>query len=193
MQCSPRYHMTLRYYHVTEIFALVSPWKYELQSVGVKEKTDGCICAWLCVCVRACYSSPMGSCDKGYNDSVDVGSDCVGSTLSARIVLAGVCLQNRNQKCRLQAETWPTAPTGRQLSWRGSVNVCSSAPNICTIRIISIEIIILCTLYRCVLFVCVCVYVCVLFVSVFVCVFCSVCLCVCVGFVVCVCVCVWVL
>jgi hypothetical protein len=48
--------MTLLYSHVIQIFALESSWKYEPSSVAMKEKMDGCICAWLraCVCVCVC-------------------------------------------------------------------------------------------------------------------------------------------
>ena len=115
---------------------------------------------FVCVCAR--YISPIGSCDKVYNDSVDVGSNCFGSTLSARILLASVCTTGtKSADCRLKHDRLP-----RHLSRRGYVNVCIAATNIRNIRILSIEIIILCVWCCCVLCVCVwCACVCVCAVS----------------------------
>jgi len=67
-----------------------------------------------------CVTSPIGSCDKGYDDSVDVGSDFCGSTLSARILLASACkTETKCADCRLKHDL-----LRRHLSSLGSVNVC---------------------------------------------------------------------
>ena len=129
------------------------------------------LCLAVCVCLRACYTSPIGSCDKGYNDSVDVGSDYVRSTLSARIVLASACkTETKSADSRLKLDR-PPAPASKQ-TWLAKC-MYFSHEYLYHSNIEHRNNNLMCVILLC-----------------FVCVVCFVCVCVCVYGVFCVCVCV---